>query len=205
MHLLEHNYMYESYVPGHQNIGLTRLGFWMSTNIGEEIVISLWKECIDIPERFNRYAIENAPSPVVLAVTNVKVTHVAGKDIHYQHICDGLHVLQTLGIRFKLVATIADHTDSMNVILSDNAAQKLLGARSDELITEDNPNHQKTMPLLSEKSKSLPIRMTVRMTKTSTRNNIRFMITDVEDNVVQQPPALTTPPTYILLPSDPTD
>lgn len=42
---------------------------------------------------------------------------------------------------FKLVATIAYQTDSMNVILSDDAARKLLGVQSDELITEDDPDH----------------------------------------------------------------
>lgn len=93
----------------------------------------------------------------------------------------------------------------MNAILSDNVTQKLLRARLDELITKDNLDHRKTLTLLSEKSKSFPIRMTVRMTKTSTHNNIRFMITGVEDNVVQQPLVLTTPPTNISLPSDPVD
>ncbi|CAH1428397.1 unnamed protein product [Lactuca virosa] len=230
----------------------------LSNDSGEEIAISLWKECTDIPGRFNRSAIENACSPAVLAVTNVKVTPIAGTlrlgttcvshvyinppigditalierhrtnqtsktifgptislhdmnqkthskllektfivntsvmgftftDTWYQVICpdcktptfkqgknwfcpsDG--ILKSPSSIFKLVATIVYQTDSMNVILSDNVAQKLLGARSDELITEDNPDHRKTLPLLSEKIKRLPIKMVVRMTKTSTRQH----------------------------------
>ncbi|CAI9268326.1 unnamed protein product [Lactuca saligna] len=48
------------------------------TILVKKLLSTYGKECTDIPERFNHSAIENAPSPVVLAVTNVKVTLVAG-------------------------------------------------------------------------------------------------------------------------------
>ncbi|XP_023752573.3 uncharacterized protein LOC111900934 [Lactuca sativa] len=180
-------------------------------NVVKKLLSAYRKECTDIPERFNHSAIKNAPSPVLLAITNVKVTLVAGTlrlgttSMSHMYINPPIRDVTALLERFKLVATIADQTDSMNAILSDNVTQKLLGARLDELITKDNLDHWKTLTLLSEKSKSFPIRMTVRMTKTSTHNNIRFMIHGVEDNVVQQPLVLTTPPTNISLPSDPVD
>nr|KAJ0195212.1 hypothetical protein LSAT_V11C700343140 [Lactuca sativa] len=47
-----------------------------------EVAISLWKECTDIPEKFNRGLIESTTPPTVLAITNVKVIKV-----------DGIHIL----------------------------------------------------------------------------------------------------------------
>ncbi|CAH1428708.1 unnamed protein product [Lactuca virosa] len=50
----------------------------LENDFGQEIAISLWKDCTDVPAKFNRSAIENAPVPTILAVTNVKIATVAG-------------------------------------------------------------------------------------------------------------------------------
>ncbi|KAL7613873.1 hypothetical protein Lser_V15G05243 [Lactuca serriola] len=50
----------------------------LENDFGQQISISLWKDCTDVPAKFNRSAIENAPVPTVLAVINVKIATVAG-------------------------------------------------------------------------------------------------------------------------------
>lgn len=40
--------------------------------------MSLWKECTDAPSKFNRNAIQNAPDPTVIAVTNVWIMDYGG-------------------------------------------------------------------------------------------------------------------------------
>lgn len=45
---------------------------------GQEIAISLWRECTDVSDKFDRAAIENTVGPTVIAITNVKIAPVAG-------------------------------------------------------------------------------------------------------------------------------
>ncbi|CAI9294157.1 unnamed protein product [Lactuca saligna] len=52
--------------------------FILRNEFGEDIAISLWKECTDAPSKFNRNAIENAPAPTVIVVTNVRIMDYGG-------------------------------------------------------------------------------------------------------------------------------
>ncbi|CAH1419314.1 unnamed protein product [Lactuca virosa] len=50
----------------------------LRNEFGEDIAISLWKECTDAPSKFNRNTIENAPAPTVIAVTNIRIMDYGG-------------------------------------------------------------------------------------------------------------------------------
>ncbi|CAH1436432.1 unnamed protein product [Lactuca virosa] len=248
---------------------------------GQEIAVSLWKECTDVLEKFNRVAIENAPDPTVIAVTNVKITPVDGTlmlgttsashicinptipesnvllnsyrtnpglsttmagppislidisektrsdllertftikasvidfkftDTWYQVICptckkptfkqgntwfcpsDGIPDSTTY--MFKLSGTITDPTNSMDVTFTDNVLQKLTGTTSEKLIDEKDPDNRKKLPSAVNEIKGLVTKMALQMMKTSTNENLRFIITDVEENTVKQNPTPLTP------------
>ncbi|CAH1412704.1 unnamed protein product [Lactuca virosa] len=40
--------------------------------------ISLWKECTNIPSKFDRVSLENAPAPAVVAISSVKISNYPG-------------------------------------------------------------------------------------------------------------------------------
>ncbi|CAH1433716.1 unnamed protein product [Lactuca virosa] len=44
----------------------------------DEIMVTLWKECIDSPAKFDRRKITTSVAPVIIAITNVKVTTYPG-------------------------------------------------------------------------------------------------------------------------------
>ncbi|KAL7588139.1 hypothetical protein Lser_V15G39993 [Lactuca serriola] len=45
---------------------------------GDEIAISLWKECINVPEKFKREQLAPPPATTIVAVTNIKTSIIAG-------------------------------------------------------------------------------------------------------------------------------
>ncbi|CAH1422640.1 unnamed protein product [Lactuca virosa] len=93
----------------------------------------------------------------------------------------------------------------MNVTLSDNAMQKLTGTTSDKNIQENEHNNRKKLPPSITKYKIFSKKMAVQMMKTSTTNNIRFVVTDVERITTSQSVALTTPATQIKVTSNISD
>lgn len=44
---------------------------------GDEIAISLWKECINVPEKFKREQLAPPPATTIVAVTNIKTSIIA--------------------------------------------------------------------------------------------------------------------------------
>ncbi|CAI9288490.1 unnamed protein product [Lactuca saligna] len=250
------------------------------THCGEDIAISLWKECTDAPSKFNRNAIQNAPAPTVIAVTNVRIMDYGGSlrlgtssathiyvnppiketdtlldsykinaasiplfglpvplteinekkhsdllektftteasiieyvfsDYWYQVFCPQCKIstlkqgkdwfcpshgtITSPTPMYKLMATITDPTSSMTVTLSDNASQKIFGTTADKLILEGDPNHRKKLPNIIKETEGITKKMKLRITNTSTERNIRFIITDIEDNSSQSS-SITTPP-----------
>ena len=107
--------------------------------------------------------------------------------------------------RYKLSAAITDPTHSMNVTLSDNTVQKLTATTSDKLINENEPDNRKTIPSIINEKKGVTKKMAIQMMKTSTANNICFIVTDVEGNNIHKSAIPTTPPPTIGLPSKTTD
>lgn len=93
----------------------------------------------------------------------------------------------------------------MNVTLSDNTVQKLTATTSDKLINENEPDNRKTIPSIINEKKGVTKKMAIQMMKTSTANNIRFIVTDVEGNNIHKSAIPTTPPPTIGLPSKTTD
>lgn len=91
------------------------------------------------------------------------------------------------------MATITDPTSSMTVTLSDNVGQKIFGTTADKLILEGDPNHRKKLPTIIKETEGITKKMKLRITNTSTERNIRFIITDIEDNSSQSS-SITTPP-----------
>ncbi|CAI9271488.1 unnamed protein product [Lactuca saligna] len=252
----------------------------LRNEFGEDIAISLWKECTDAPSKFNRNAIQNAPAPTVIAVTNVRIMDYGGSlrlgtssathiyvnppiketdtlldsykinvasiplfglpvplteinekkhsdllektftaeasiieyvfsDYWYQVFCPQCKIstlkqgkdwfcpshgtITSPTPMYKLMATITDPTSSMTVTLSDNAGQKIFGTTADKLILEGDPNHRKKLPNIIKETEGITKKMKLRITNTSTERNIRFIITDIEDNSSQSS-SITTPP-----------
>lgn len=71
---------------------------------GEEIAISLWRECTDVSDKFDRIAIQNEAGPTVIAVTNVKVSSVAGTKPKSKK-------RKILKIKIKIIYDILIHTN----------------------------------------------------------------------------------------------
>ncbi|CAH1424374.1 unnamed protein product [Lactuca virosa] len=232
---------------------------------GDDIAISLWKECTNIPSKFDRTSLENAPALVVVTISSVKISTYVGSlrlgtgnvshlyinppipettilidiygtfldspvnfepptllsdvlekthsdlsdksftaelstseyisDCWYQVQCPNCKIatfkqgknwfcpsdaiLTSPSTTFKLSAIITDESQSMIVVLSDNATQDLFGTTSDKLISDDDINHRKQLPPIAA-LQGIPKKMKLHMTNTSTDNNIRFIITNID-------------------------
>ncbi|CAI9285064.1 unnamed protein product [Lactuca saligna] len=87
---------------------------------------------------------------------------------------------------FKLSAIITDGSQSITVVLSDNATQYLFGTTSDKLISHDDINHRKHLPPIASTLQRIPKKMKLRMTNTSTYNNIRFTVTNIDKSPYEE-------------------
>ncbi|CAH1415083.1 unnamed protein product [Lactuca virosa] len=103
--------------------------------------------------------------------------------------CPSDGILDSPSSTFKLNAIIKDETHS----ISDNASQDLFGTTSDKLISENNINDRKELPQIAICLQGIPKKMIVRMTNTSTENNIRFIVTNIEKPPSEIPSSITTP------------
>ncbi|CAH1422882.1 unnamed protein product [Lactuca virosa] len=109
--------------------------------------------------------------------------------------CPSDDILSSPTTTFKLSAIITDEIQSMTIVLSDNATQDLFGTTSDKLISHDNINHRKILPPIASALQGIPKKMKLRMTNTSTDNNIRFIITDIDKSPSEEKIPIRTPPT----------
>ncbi|CAI9279745.1 unnamed protein product [Lactuca saligna] len=50
----------------------------LKNELGEDIAISLWKECTNIPSKFDAVGLENTVAPVVVAITSIKISTYDG-------------------------------------------------------------------------------------------------------------------------------
>ncbi|CAI9276910.1 unnamed protein product [Lactuca saligna] len=50
----------------------------LKNELGEDIAISLWKECTNIPSKFDVVGLENTVAPVVVAITSIKISTYDG-------------------------------------------------------------------------------------------------------------------------------
>ncbi|CAI9259461.1 unnamed protein product [Lactuca saligna] len=50
----------------------------LKNDSGEDIAISLWKEFTSVSSKFDRVVLENAPAPVIVAITSIKISTYAG-------------------------------------------------------------------------------------------------------------------------------
>ncbi|CAH1430050.1 unnamed protein product [Lactuca virosa] len=218
-----------------------------STCSGDDIAISLWKECTNILSKFDRVSLENAPTPAVVAISSVKISNYAGSlrlgtssashlyinptipettilidsygtfqqspvnfdpptllsDIlqkTYSDLSDKTFTAKASiseyiysDCWFKLSAIITDESQSMTIVLSDNATQDLFGTTSDKLISHDDINHRKILPLIASALQGIPKKMKLRMTNTSTDNKIRFIITDIDKSPSEEKIPIRTP------------
>lgn len=44
----------------------------------EDIAISLWKEFTSVSSKFDRVVLENAPAPVIVAITSIRISTYVG-------------------------------------------------------------------------------------------------------------------------------
>ncbi|CAI9268452.1 unnamed protein product [Lactuca saligna] len=94
---------------------------------------------------------------------------------------------------FKLSGTITDPTNFVDVTFTDNVMQKLTGTTSEMLIDEKDPDNIKKLPSAVNEIKGLVKKMALQMMKTSTNDNLCFIITDVKENTIKQNPTPFTP------------
>ncbi|CAI9283145.1 unnamed protein product [Lactuca saligna] len=128
------------------------------------------KECIDEPEKFNREELASPPTATIVVVTSLKASSFGGHGIIASPI-----------FQYKLNVTITDPTGSIPTTLSDNTAHKLFGAGPDKIITDTSDKDKKTLPLIIKECEGKLRHMYVQMTRSSTKNNIRFIIIGIED------------------------
>nr|KAJ0215937.1 hypothetical protein LSAT_V11C300152420 [Lactuca sativa] len=76
---------------------------------------------------------------------------------------------------------------------SNSATQDLFGTTSDNLRSENNINDRKQLQPIATSSQGTPKKMMIRMTNTSTDNNIRFIVTNIEKTDSDVPSSITTP------------
>ncbi|CAH1416411.1 unnamed protein product [Lactuca virosa] len=107
--------------------------------------------------------------------------------------CPSDGILDSPSSTFKLNAIIKDKSYSMTVVLSDSATQDLFGTTTDNLRSENNINDRKQLPPIATCSQGTPKKMMIRMTNTSTDNNIRFIVTNIEKTASDIPSSITTP------------
>ncbi|CAI9303423.1 unnamed protein product [Lactuca saligna] len=201
---------------------------------GDEIAISLWKECIDVREKFRPEELATPPATTVVAITNIKPSsiHIAGtlsftgptpptsttsgplttlhelnSKIHSELVDKTFNVQATLTtitfkdcwfqvlcttckdpifrksnywscsahgktaspiFLYKLITTLTDPTGSLTTIMTDGAAQKLIGATPEKLMADDHENNKKLPPTLINDHEGTSKTMSIQMLKGST-------------------------------------
>ncbi|CAH1420083.1 unnamed protein product [Lactuca virosa] len=219
----------------------------LKNELGDDIAISLWKECTNIPSKFDGIALENTVAPAVVAISSIKISTYAGSlrlgtssathlyinppipettllmdsygaftdssvvfdvptplgDIiqkSHPELLDKTFTTKAAitdyvfsNCWFKLSATITDENHSITALLSDNATQDLFGSTFDKLISDDDINHRGRLPPIATVVQGIPKKMKLRITNTSTDNNIHFMITNIEKTHPQETVCATTP------------
>ncbi|CAI9303422.1 unnamed protein product [Lactuca saligna] len=251
---------------------------------GDEIAISLWKECIDVREKFRPEELATPHATTVVAITNIKPSsiHIAGtlrfgsspathvyvnppiqettllihsftgptpptsttsgplttlhelnSKIHSELVDKTFNVQATLTtitfkdcwfqvlcttckdsifrksnywscsahgktaspiFLYKLITTLTDPTGSLTTIMTDGAAQKLIGATPEKLMADDHENNKKLPPTLINDHEGTSKTMSIQMLKGSTTENIRFIIVDIHEvTMVNQSVAPVTP------------
>ncbi|CAI9263281.1 unnamed protein product [Lactuca saligna] len=251
---------------------------------GDEIAISLRKECIDVREKFRLEELATPPATTVVAITNIKPSsiHIAGtlrfgsspathvyvnppiqettllihsftgptpptstasgplttlhelnnkihselvdkifnvkatlttitfKDCWFQVLCTtckdpifrksnywscSAHGKTASPIfLYKLITTLTEPTGFLTTIMTDGAAQKLIGATPEKLMTDDHESNKKLPPTLINDHEGTSKTMSIQMLKGSTTENIRFIIVDIHEvTMVNQSVAPVTP------------
>ncbi|CAI9289732.1 unnamed protein product [Lactuca saligna] len=97
----------------------------------QEIAISLWRECTDVSEKFDRVAIETAIGPTVIVVTNVKITPVSGS----------LMLGTTSASYVYINPPIAETTTSLNSFTTNPTSLNAISAPPISLFDMKNKSH----------------------------------------------------------------
>nr|KAJ0215548.1 hypothetical protein LSAT_V11C300111980 [Lactuca sativa] len=94
----------------------------------------------------------------------------------------------------KFSLTLSDTTNTISTIISNTLCQKLLNSTLQNLIANNNTIDRKTLPPFIAQQKGRSKNMSVQILKASDRDNLRFIIVDIESlNSILQKNVPTTP------------
>nr|KAJ0218962.1 hypothetical protein LSAT_V11C300111960 [Lactuca sativa] len=90
--------------------------------------------------------------------------------------------------------TLSDTTNTISAIISNTLCQKLLNSTLQNVIANNNTIDRKTLPPFITQQKGRSKNMSVQILKASARDNLRFIIVDIESlNSISQTNVPTTP------------
>nr|KAJ0199951.1 hypothetical protein LSAT_V11C600324720 [Lactuca sativa] len=96
--------------------------------------------------------------------------------------------------RHKFHVTISDPTATMSAIISETSFWKLLNSDSKHTVDDNIVVDRKTLPVVISQHRGKQRTMSIQMLKTSTDDNVRFIIIDIEIPVTSQQSAVPAIP-----------
>ncbi|CAH1413374.1 unnamed protein product [Lactuca virosa] len=95
--------------------------------------------------------------------------------------CSAHGLIEKPTYMYKLTVTITDATDTISALISETSCQKLLKSSLENFISNNPHIKRNTLPPIITNHKEQTKKMSIQMLRASTPDNIRFIITDIED------------------------
>ncbi|CAI9285360.1 unnamed protein product [Lactuca saligna] len=99
----------------------------------------------------------------------------------------------------KFHVTISDPTATMSAVISETSFRKLINSDSEHTVDDIIALHRKTLLVMISQHKGKQRTMSIQMLKTSTDDNVRFIIIDIEIPVTSQQSAISATPSQPLI------
>nr|KAJ0219536.1 hypothetical protein LSAT_V11C300147950 [Lactuca sativa] len=77
--------------------------------------------------------------------------------------------------------TITDNTDTISAVISETSCRKLLKSSLEKFISDNPPINRNNLPSIITDHKEQTKTMSIQMLRTSTPDNVRFIIIDIEN------------------------
>ncbi|XP_052623457.1 uncharacterized protein LOC128128609 [Lactuca sativa] len=104
--------------------------------------------------------------------------------------CSAHRAIEKPSLTHRFSVMITDTTDTLQAIVSDTSSRKILSANPETSLPEINSINRKVLPTAVTKQKGEIKNMSIQMLRTSTSENLRFIIIDLQ-------PSKTVPQTTI--------
>ncbi|CAH1421082.1 unnamed protein product [Lactuca virosa] len=111
-----------------------------------------------------------------------------------QWYCSAHALIEKPTYTYKFTTTITDSTDTISAIISETSCRKLLNSPLEKFISDNPLADRKNLPSIITNHKGHTKRMSIQMLRTSTPDNVRFMIIDIEGSTTVPETSVPTTP-----------